>query len=965
MSTTHDSIDTGLAVRFLEEEAFVLPGRSRDTGHELEQGRTAVAQRRTIREKWLYVFRSRGALYAANDFPGVRHQRTQHLYGGQHIAMPGPCEVNPPSTGETAEEAVYECWFDSAGRLFPLSIADAHERDRPRHERIHPVLDFAQRVGDEWTDALSEELQLPLQVDGQPVRYYFLLSSFRLGPEGLAACLEPGAADGLSIWSLRSDGTGEVEVRAPFEELERYQHRSPGTEDELRRIASLTEIPVVDPYHFAGRINHHYLRASLETFRELTDDLAAGRSPDAVLDPRHLRPDEIGGTLTDVYVLAKALLALPSDQRAKLEWDDSDPRAVVEFVEEVLRESSAACDSAGLFLANWLDGPAHALMDRAVVRDTGDPDDPNAVRDRVYALRHWFNVTTLLGFTNPGPAYLSALARRCDEDHPVHAFIMRHAGGRFDREAEPVTFRAQALGADVVPDLAFRWALLDRGQWSPSMDPAALIGERIGAFADTMNSIGFFRNEIGPIAQDDPRTSDRIKFYADKGVMLTELAAGTPEALEQLFRDPRYRSMLDEVSTTHLQAVEDWGRRHADTLWTVHGRAESLKGGVTGAKALLSIVNLVGFQTANAAKVAAADSTLGDRLEGTVEVSLATADVAEHILALNGIEKRSLADSASLRKGGRIFAARAGVVLSVASLAGAAWTLYTSRRDLVDAWNRHDTSTLIGSGVTLTGSLLLALHGGAIWLSVSTGLAATGVGIVAAGLILVGGVIVASWKDDECTTLVKSSHFAPKPGLRNRRTFSAAWAGPDQTAEFWPVVAQISALENLSSRFSVAGAVDAPIMPVDGLYGRIDRLDIRLRAGRFSSSSHFTFNIELDDAWIAVVRLDADGSYVVMTASTPPSDVQVPDMARGRTDFVGQDRRIVTGVTGRFARRVRLSAALWMPAGARIESDWHDVARIVTHTTGGIAPIRMVEVDSSVRPATNFVNAPVATWPRA
>ena len=839
MIGNYDTVSSKLTITFLEERVFTLRGRgSLPTAADQRGWRR---DRKPIQDKWLYIFRSVGsATYAVSSVEDGFGQRVSDLYAGQHMARVGLKEKNPRRTQEAGLDFHGEVYFDDESRMYENVEVSLTAKRHEWKSLFHHLKTMAELVKAPFEDmvvdhmAIDEpngggkagvrELDLPVATpDGTPIRYFFLLSSFRLGPETLLKVVSEGSADCLSMWTIRAGfmaNGSPADVEGPTtERLEELLAAPAGSEDRLR-LKEIAQIGVVDPYHFAARINDAHVHRALSRYREILQDIDRGIPPGRSVARRHLDKKNNRGSIDDLYFIAKGLSA--AKEHGSFDLDEIGANQVIGLVETELGRLRNSVELTAMMLANWMDGPAHRLLDYAVVHDLGQPDDPNAARDRAYALYHWHNVTSLLGFTSRGSAFLSSLAGN-DPDNPVEHLItaFRDQPLRSNhRGDEEIVENALLLAGDIVPDLLLRWTFLELdGETVDESNPVALAGIKSRRIVKTMNNLQYFPVKIGaPTSKTDVPT--QFREWLSRGVFVVEHTEKVPKSLLDTYFSSAFRSTLRKsLGHRHFKAVHAWTGKRVPSLMRAELKGRAFQAPIPYIKAFLSISNLLAGQTTQTKKLFAADSSRIDRFEAAAELSLAGKDVVEVVLKLNGIDAIKWQEYTRVKAVKGVWTARAGVAMSILGIVSSVWIVYSNSKKAVGAWENRDTSVMIGAGVAVAGGVILAASETAAIVGASAGIGAglssTGVGVLAGILVFVGGLMVALTIDDVYETFADSSYFALDADDRSMRRFGnkTHWAGNEpkdqDTWEVggvprnWPVSHQRIALENLLARYSV------------------------------------------------------------------------------------------------------------------------------------------------------------------
>lgn len=818
--------------------------------------------RQDISGKWLYVFWSRGRSYKYR-YPDWLVSRVDDLTAGQYwSARPGHREINPKPTNERAQKVWLEIWFDGDGNLYPLDISKKDRWKKGRHERPHPMDAVLGKGKMPPKSYKCKTVTLPLKRGGKEVRYFFLLSSIRLGKNALEACLKRGNADGMSIWTrrtFRASGKRVLpgKVMGPSAEMleEFYMARKakPTTEEtkqKSKEYRALCDIGVVDPYHFAEEINHHHYMQTLAGYQALLADLREANPWVEGIHKRYLEEKWNRGSLDDLYFIAKALKALRYKARKKFDWDEKNATRVIRFVEKTLQGMRNAVEGTATMLCNWLDGPAHKLIDLAAVDEDLDKDTALGPSDRAYALEHWYNVTSLLGISSRGATFLASKGVRASSN-PVQALLVdylkkRVKKGKLHPKRDRITYDTVVVGREVALDLVLRWIMLDLPKGSGGKKAVELVAQKSKELRDVINASGFFEHDFVPAPKGKGGPS--MQKYLDWSIFMVEqpikVAKGWPNAVMKIrditkFTRPAASLVKRNRYLIHVVKLSEWRGENAPSLWNVYAQK-----GVPWAKLFGAYVNLL-FAGAETVKTFSDSSSgAGKRVRSVIDLAVGGGTLFDAIMEINGVDKavwKKLGE-ASTKKA--LTLARLGVALSVIAIISAIWVVWTNIETASNAWDTHDTSVVLGASIAVTGGVMLALHGIGFLCSWEVGLAgllaSPGANIVFGLVIFVGVLIVVLTVDEEFENFVKSSFFAKgeddqnilgfgdrghwagcEPGLKDSWMVpSFQWKSKKSYRTWnWPVLHQREALTRLLARFkfNTSAEIDCPNSVRSGL----------------------------------------------------------------------------------------------------------------------------------------------------
>lgn len=248
----------------------------------------------------------------------------------------------------------------------------------------------------------SKTVTIDLAPNGQSRRFYFLLSPVQLGPEAIKSAMNN--PEGL-VPLLRSD----VDDSTDWDPRDPDQNVGPLPGDIKKNPVTLR---VFDPYAWAENVAEEVYEDSLrvyvewmnskksETIKELSDKtkwatldhLYVAQILRSVRD-NHPKPDSIDDELKDVA-----------------EWKKN-----LEIWEKELVQRNAELNANAhrdlLQLIQWLDGPAHRIIETAVLKDT-TADSPQDAIDTGWGILHWAICTERLFALEPGVVFLRDVLSR-------------------------------------------------------------------------------------------------------------------------------------------------------------------------------------------------------------------------------------------------------------------------------------------------------------------------------------------------------------------------------------------------------------------------------------------------------------------------------------------------------------------------------------------------------------------------
>lgn len=377
----------------------------------------ADGSEREISGKWLYVFSGGGSYdfgYAApfKFGPSVHgegpHSPLDEPGSAFTLDFPGvfPVKAEP----DKLEYEIYISSEDGPSNALVNAVSGVDIKGEPSFKvgrNWHVLSDskILQRALSKPRDTRTthayrntKTLSIDLAPKGQPRRYYFLLSPFQLGPkalkyamshpQGLTPLLKPSGAD---QWNPNNpNGPDPTEL--------------PGLQPEDVRSACI-KIKVIDPYAWVENIAEVVYADSIS---EYANWIKSRKNT----TEEELR-QETGWTI-DHFYLAELLKAV-RDSHAKPDEIDDEIKDVTkwkQFLERWQRqlvqrtaEITASAHRSLLQILEWLDGPAHKIIETTVLEDTME-DKPQNALDVGRAILHWAVCTEHLMALEPGVVYL-------------------------------------------------------------------------------------------------------------------------------------------------------------------------------------------------------------------------------------------------------------------------------------------------------------------------------------------------------------------------------------------------------------------------------------------------------------------------------------------------------------------------------------------------------------------------------
>ncbi len=870
MSRRNDTSDKKFRVVFREARYGVAAPR-KDTAKNMDRRfSNRIRPSNDLEGKWLYCFYSYGSDYMIADGNGNFERRVmdwEHT-GGQFVSL---CDLKRPSHSlqlstsssdrtwsppEQAEHVKFELQF-TGGKLKWHDIEASRWKESIYHRKEPGKV------------AEGGEFSLPLTRKGKAVRWYFLLSSFRLGPAALSAATQKGAADGLSIkHTAPADAAtdGDAESRAAARKAQKRAHFV--SRDDLKVWRKMVKdgqtyarqaraeaevIYVVDPYHFAARLAAERVARSLDRMTKTIEEFDSAKG--LILkrldwESINFTPNDVDGDVSDLYSMATLLdQVVPTlTSKTPFPWDAGAARKIKATILKTLKQVAINAEVDSAILVNWLMGPAHRILDIGMSVDSGDKPvfyEDLASDIRAYGLTHWYNVTSLLGQTQCGAHFLANMLRDDlgdwgpggrvrlpsvgtktgntlpDESvteprnfNPIGHIIGPYATGDHPVEdsTDHLTFRKARF---VVPNLIILSSMCDMHDLGGASGRNGVVQHKRERMMHTFNGLKYLDDEL-TLTPKKPRASLKTAFAAYKSNLSLGLKVGT--AGTGLVTGAR-----DYIENRRLRGVVDWdklpppvGQRMEVMLDNNIGGGDPVK---TGA-AMVTLINTVLAEAGGVGKLLDGKTKPNERLKNGVKLSMSVASTFNEMADVAGFPPMQLADLVTYgddaTAAGRV-AMTTRITASVAGMVTSVWTIYTGIGDARDAMSKGDTSVAIGHGLSVFAATMTMVIGS---LGFTGALAVTNpVGATLLVIALIGTILATYTKDAWLTTFAEHHHFSTNKTYRN--TWFAGniredtFAGIKRVGNNWPLAHQRVALLNYLARTRVESKLET--RSIDGV----------------------------------------------------------------------------------------------------------------------------------------------------
>jgi hypothetical protein len=370
---------------------------------------------REVSGKWLYVFSGQSGINFGFAPPPPPPPRDAGPDGQPESAFqkkfPGYFYLKEKP--DRLEYEIYVSGENGPGSALLTAAAGKGETGKPRFEygnNWYVLSDPAvlQRATTEsranrttHASRKSKTVSIDLAPDGQNKRFYFLLSPVQLGPQALSFAMNNPAGLVPLIKPVADDGNWSVKALDPNLGL---------TPDDVK--ANPITLRVFDPYSWAENIAGEVFQDNLEAF---TDWIGSKRNETI----KALSTETRWPTLDHLYV-AQILKAVrdnhPDPDSIDDELNDAGAwKKSLELWEKELFQRHAELN-AGVHrilvqLIEWLDSPAHAIIETAILKDTTS-DSPQDAVDVGWGILHWASCTEKMFALEPGVVFLQEILKR-------------------------------------------------------------------------------------------------------------------------------------------------------------------------------------------------------------------------------------------------------------------------------------------------------------------------------------------------------------------------------------------------------------------------------------------------------------------------------------------------------------------------------------------------------------------------
>lgn len=271
-------------------------------------------------------------------------------------------------------------------------------------------------------------------------RYYFLLSPVQLGPKALQSAM--------------SNPKGLTPLLRPGENTEQWDPMNPTNPDFTKYVGPTADdikrgwitLPVIDPYAWAENIAEvtfpYFLKEYVEWISSKKNATVTKLEKATTWSLDHLYVAKILKSVRDHHDDPESI---DSELKDAAKWK----RDLVIWEKELIQrnaEINAAPHRSLIQLIEWLNGPAHRIIDTAILQDTTAGSSVDAI-DAGWGILHWALCTEPMIALEPGIDYLKT-ALTSPSSVPAY-MLFRHVKA-LDQDDVPIIPKTQQV--------AFRYA---------------------------------------------------------------------------------------------------------------------------------------------------------------------------------------------------------------------------------------------------------------------------------------------------------------------------------------------------------------------------------------------------------------------------------------------------------------------------------------------------------------------------
>lgn len=876
----------------------------------------ASGETKEVSGKWLYVFSGQKSV----DFgyiPPVQPQKTDASPGGQPgsaftLDFPGVFHLK-----EKPDKLEYEILVTSEqapSTELLVTAAGKSDNTKPRYEYGNKwyalsdptILQKATSESRENRTSHALRGQKPITIDiepnGQPKRYYFLLSPVQLGPEAIKFAM--------------NNPSGLVPLLKSDVDPDNWDPADPDNEGPTPADVKHNPITlrVIDPYSWAENISEEIYEDDLKVYIEWMQ-----AKQNETIKELH---EETGWATLDHLYVAQVLKSVRKSHPKPGSIDDQLKDAKLwetnlEKWEERLYKRNAELNAnvhrSLLQLMEWIDGPAHKIIETAILKDTNSNSPQDAI-DTGWGILHWAAVSQYMFALQPGVQFLREKLNRSGT--VLYDVVLKHFQDvdkdTFAPQLSPTQLKGFRYGYQGVLSLL---ALKDFVSPPPPIPADGTRQDYLMKLSDYArkkrdNLVKFFNDkQILPVKIQPPAPLPALPSGgANWSVVSTTINASldfvdkfTTWVIDPDILIPRKNWVLNKLAN-----LEEWYKKHKTfAKISNQGSSYALK---------VAAIAISGYNLYTAITTQRYDyqknqwTVSGVDVASTIAgVTLAVQDVLAEIAALSkhsGMQR--LFPQLMVTSGGPAWGVGAARVVGgagwmfaginvVAMFVSGITTIISMSKSRSGAISRGDytaanyyTAGIVGGVVMTAGALAFAYA----LFTAGTAVSATGIGAtVGVVLFLVGGIIAAigtifgsrNSSDDyqvfarKCF-LGKQSDLEPRFGDDPPDWSHAAKSGKDT----WSIEKQKRAIINLLGQFKLKtvpyqfdrhsnlfkGLITYKLTP--GLFKPGSTVEVALHYGQKGSQTAFTFEWTPDDTKSSDKRVKAaKGNIFDVDASLP------------------------------------------------------------------------------------------------